>query len=292
MTPFFYSNRIHYLATRVFEAMGPVVLSAFSILITFCLLQPVALWLDPTFSLLASRSTGKIAFTILVLLHIMLLLTTTPRRFVQGFFQTNVHFLTTLSWLKPFFGCFALFFVLHALLLGGLIPLGIATLHPEACALIPSKAFSLLMGFVATFFLAWTEEMIFRGTLFPFLRLRLSPLVSMFATSVIFSLAHDLTNPLTLVTTQWQLGLGLFLLGFFLNLLLYLSKTLYIGMGAHAGLVFVKVVLRRIPLISYATALPWWFDIDLRMSLATHLLFTLVIAILMIIYRKRIFSSS
>lgn len=101
-------------------------------------------------------------------------------------------------------------------------------------------------------------------------------------------LAHDLTNPLNLVTVHWHLGLGLFLLGFFLNLLFFLSGRLAVSMGAHAGLVFVKVFLRRIPLVSYAAVVPWWFDPDLRQSPAVHALFIVSIIIITIMHWQKL----
>jgi hypothetical protein len=99
-------------------------------------------------------------------------------------------------------------------------------------------------------------------------------------------LVHNITHPLELVTTQWKLGLGLFLLGFLLNLVFIISQKLYVGMGVHAGLVYVKVFLRRIPCITYASSLPWWLNSDLRQSLITHLLFAVVITFLLIRARK------
>lgn len=283
----FLNSKAVQIATRFSDVMGPIILSALSLFISFCLLQPLALWLDPSFSLLANRGVGKIAFTIMVLLHIILLLATTSKKLLKSFLETNLYFVRSTSWLAPFFLYFFIFAGLHALMLAALWLPGIVYFVPEALHLIPSKLGNLGLAFIATFFLAWTEEAIFRGALFTVLRQKLAPLTSIILTSLIFSLAHDLTNPLTLVTTDWKLGLGLFLLGMFLNLLFFLSDKLYIGMGAHAGLVFVKVFLRRIPFVSYAPELPWWFDIDLRQSLLTHVLFLTIIAILLIVFRSR-----
>lgn len=61
-------------------------------------------------------------------------------------------------------------------------------------------------------------------------------------------------------------------------------------MGIHAGLVFVKVILRRLPLIGY---LPeeqwqWWFAQDLRQAPLVHILFAIIILTLIIIYRKKL----
>lgn len=275
MSNFFTSTSTRH--TSVLKVTGPVVISAFSIFVTFCLLQPLACWLDPSFTLLANRSVGKIAFTIMILLHILLLATTTPRAFFNRLVSTNILFFVREKWLKPFFTFFAIFAGLHTIALGVMVYGGYVTCTPEAALLIIPKLPNLLWGFVATFFLAWTEEFIFRGTLYPFFAQRFTPLTSITLTSLIFSLAHDLTNPLSLVTTQWRLGLGLFLLGFMLNLLFATTNKLYIGMGAHAGLVYIKVFLRRIPLITIPSVIPWWFSPDLRQSIIIHILFALAI---------------
>jgi len=275
MSNFFTSTSTRHAS--LLKVTGPVVISAFSVFVTFCLLQPLACWLDPSFTLLANRSVGKIAFTLMVLLHILLLATTTSRAFFNQLVSTNILFLVRERWVKPFFTFFAIFAGLHIIALGVMVCGGYVLVTPEAALLIIHKIPNLLWGFVATFFLAWTEEFIFRGTLYPFFAQRFAPLVSITITSLIFSLAHDLTNPLSLVTTQWRLGLGLFLLGFMLNLLFALTGKLYIGMGAHAGLVYIKVFLRRIPLITLPTVIPWWFSADLRQSIIIHILFALAI---------------
>jgi membrane protease YdiL (CAAX protease family) len=271
---------------RFFEVVGPVVLSAFSLFVAFSLLQPIALWLDPTFSLLANRGTGKIAFTVLVLLNILLLVTTTSRVFLQKIIHVNLGFFKNHHWLKPFFTFFTIAFIAHSLLLYALSFTSFVQINPQAISLITTKWTSLIWGFIATFFLAWTEEMIFRGTLFMFFNQKLKTLTSITLTSLIFMLAHNLTNPLKLISDDWQLGVGLFLLGMILNVIFAISNKLYIGMGVHAGLVFVKVFLRRIPMIDYSAQLPWWFSPDLRQSSIVHLAFFILLIILIVCYKK------
>jgi len=270
-----------------YKIIGPIVLSALSLFLTFHLLQPVALLLDPTFSLLANRSVGKIAFTIMVLVHIVVLLTTVSRSFMQSFVATNFSFIYSRKWLAPFFSFFIGFFCLHSFLLWSIHLFTPAIVFvPQALVLFPTKIGSLLWGFVATFFLAWTEETIFRGMLFTYFNQQFSTLSSTLLASFIFSLAHNLTNPLALLTHDWTLGVGLFLLGFFLNTVFAITKKLYIGMGIHAGLVFVKVFIRRIPCVVYSASFPWWFNSDLRQSLVIHMLFLVISIVLWIIFRK------
>ncbi len=272
--------------TQLLDVMRPVFLSAFSIFISFCLLQPVALWLDPSFTLLASRSVGKIAFTLVVIAHIIMLAATLPQLEWRHFVQRNVMFVVTRSWLAPFFTVFALFASMHTLLLFCLASTPYVTGYIPSVITIFSKLPTLAFGFVATFFLAWTEEAIFRGTVIQLLRRgKLSALSCVLISALIFMLAHDVTAPWNLLTSTLPLGIGLFLLGVMLAQLFIISNTLYIGMGAHAGLVFIKVFLRRIPCLTYTDHLPWWLHSDLRQSPLVHLCFLLVIV--SIFWKKR-----
>jgi membrane protease YdiL (CAAX protease family) len=272
----------------ILNVIRPVILSAFSFFLSFCLIQPIGLLLDPSFSLLANRGIGKVAVTLVVLTHCALLATTFPRKLWQQFIAANFLFIWKERWLKPFGKAFTLFFCLHLTFIAlsaafGLTHWNLAAFHPAlTLQIVPA----LLLGFIATFFLAWTEEVIFRGTLYPFFAQQLEPLTSALLTSFIFMIVHDLTAPYNLVTTEWRLGLGLFLLGFLLNLIFIISGKLYVGMGAHAGLVFVKVLRRRIPFISHPVTLPWWFAVDLRQSLLVHAVFIAVIILLLCYYMK------
>ena len=63
-------------------------------------------------------------------------------------------------------------------------------------------------------------------------------------------------------------------------------------MGAHAGLVFVKVALRRIPCLVYLPVLPFWLHIDLRQSHLVHVFFIGIIGIVMVRYRAVLFTAN
>ncbi|MBM3892846.1 CPBP family intramembrane metalloprotease [Candidatus Dependentiae bacterium] len=278
--------------TQLLDVMRPVFLSAFSIFLSFCLLQPIALWLNPSFTLLANRSAGKIAFTLVVIVHIIMLAATLPRSEWQQFLERTILFIKTRNWLRPFFGMFSLFALLHALLLYGLSYSPYVTSYAPSIKIIFEKTPALAFGFLATFFLAWTEEAIFRGTVIPLLRRgKLSTLNSVFLSALIFSLVHDITAPWHLLSCDLPLGIGLFLLGIMLAQLFIISNTLYIGMGAHAGLVFIKVFLRRIPCLAYTDHLPWWLHSDLRQSPLVHLAFILVIIGIFWHHRRLFFRS-
>jgi len=205
--------------------------------------------------------------------------------------MANFLFFKKKNWIKTFFKYFIIFFSFHVLLLVIFYYSDFLFYNPLWGTLNSKLILRTLFGFVATFFLAWTEELIFRGTLYPFFRQNLKPIGSLLLTSLIFMLVHDLNNPLNLVTKNWDLGLGLFLLGIILNLIFIGTKKLYTSMGSHAGLVFVKVILRRAPIVLFLPPklLPFWVNRDLRMSLLTHLLFTITIVILAFYYKEDLF---
>ncbi len=274
--------------TQLIGNRGPIAISALSLCISFHCLQPLALTCDPTFSLLAGRGIGKIALILMVLVHCGLLVASMRQSLARRWCAINVQFFGATTWLRSFAGMFLLFALLHAAMLVAASQPHCITIDSQALTLIPSKLGSLFFGLVTVFFLAWTEELIFRGTIFFILSQRLSVMSSMLITSGIFALSHNLINPLAMVISQWRLGLGLFLLGLFLNTLFVATGTLAYSMGAHAGLVYIKVILRRIPLIAYTQEAPWWFNADLRQCLVVQALFFIgIVGMLSVLQRTR-----
>ena len=267
---------------QIIKLIGPIILSALSIFLSFLILQPVACWLDPSFNLLSSRSIGKIAFIFLIIFQIFLFLTTLSTKFFKLFLKTNFYFFAEKNWFKKFFCYFIIFFIFHSFILLFLFKIGFINYNPLWGKFTLSVLLKVFIGFIATFFLAWTEELIFRGTIYLYFVQKLNPITSLFFTSSIFMFSHNLLNPGDLITKNWKLGLGLFLLGTLLNLIFIITRKLYTGMGAHAGLVFVKVLLRKIPILTFITStkLPFWINKDLRMAPLTHVLFLIVILVL------------
>lgn len=260
--------------------MGPIVLSALSLFLSFIILQPFALFLSPTFNLLASRGIGKVAFVTMAIYQILLLLSTQSPLFLQNFFKRNLFFFAKAQpsvkekWLSSFSFLFIIFFCFHSLILLLFYGLGIIAYNPYWGTITAGLLGKTLFGLFVVFMLAWTEELIFRGTLFPYFEQYYATIPSLFLTSLIFMLVHNLRNPLALITTDWKLGLGLFLLGVLLNQVFAITRKLYTGMGIHAGLVFVKVIIRRAP---FLTNVP-----DLRQSHLVHILFIGTILLLFI----------
>lgn len=276
---------------KFIKAIGPILLSALLLLTVFLILQPIMLTLKPEYSLLSSRGLGKVIFITLVISTILGFIFTQSKSFVKSFLETNLYFFKDKNFIKLFFKYFSVFFLLHALLLFIFYISEYAIFNNNWGQFNLILILKILFGFFVVFMLAYTEELIFRGTLFPYFEQHFSTFTSLITTSVIFMLVHDLKNPLNLITKNWQLGLGLFLLGLLLNLIFIKTRKLYTNMGAHAGLVFVKVILRRAPLLIFLdqNSLPFWVNKDLRMSILIHALFFGLILYLIIINRKKIF---
>lgn len=274
---------------QVYRTLGPVLLSALSVFIAFVTLQPLALWLDPSFNLLASRGIGKVAFVTMIMFQLLLFMITQSLPFLDKCLKTSLFFFKKPIWIKTFFFYFSIFFILHAFLLTIFFVFGYAQYNPGWGTFNIQLILKLIWGFFVVFMLAWTEEAIFRGVIYQYIEQRFSKIISIFTASLIFMLTHDLTNPLNLTTTDWKLGLGLFLLGFLLNTIFVITGKLYAGMGLHAGIVFVKVVLRRARFIIIPiSGLPFWINPDLRQSLLVHFLFAILIVALIIFNRKRL----
>ena len=220
----------------------------------------------------------------MVIYKIILFLGTQSKQFFDNFLERVLFFFVRENWLVRFTRYFLIFFSIHAFILFILYLTGFILYNPSWGNLSVALLAKTLFGLFVVFMLAWTEELIFRGTIYPYFAQFYKPIPSMLITSTIFMLVHNLTNPLALVTSEWRLGLGLFLLGLFLNQIFVITKKLYTGMGVHAGLVFVKVVLRRAPFLVFIaqSEWPWWLHRDLRQAPLAHALFGIAILFLFI----------
>jgi len=263
---------------KYLRCFGPITLSALSLFLSFIVLQPLALFFGPTFNLLASRGIGKVAFVSMAIYQILLFLSLFPIKTLKKFFDRTLFFFVKEKWFPRFALYFSSFFTMHSLIIAYLYFSGILTYNPNWGSITTYLVAKTAFGLFVVFMLAWTEELIFRGTLFPYFNQFYGIVSSLFITSLIFMLVHNLRNPLLLITRDFKLGLGLFLLGLFLNQIFVITGKLYTGMGVHAGLVFVKVIFRRAP---FLTNLP-----DLRSSHTTHILFLIAIVYLFVRYRR------
>lgn len=277
---------------KVFIRIRPVVVSALflffsSVLTQFCLSSVL-----PSFDILASKDLGKIIFTLLVFVALWIFVMQQSLPFRRAWHARNFIFLSSRQGIGIFARCFGCFFALHAFLLAVFYVCGVAQLHPGGAVSLKVMG-QLLFGFGATFMLAYTEEVMFRGTVFPYLVQFMRPIVAVFFTALAFMTVHFLPNPVAQLWRDPAIALGLFLLGFMLNLIFIAGGTMYANIGAHAGLVFVKVILRKIRFLTIAPAvsLPWFLHDDLRQAPLVYLLFVCVIVGLIVWQRKKLFSN-
>lgn len=278
---------------KIYHSLGPIIVSALSLFITFQVVQPIALFFGEEFSLLSNRGVGKIAFTSLVLFHIVLFCSLFLPSLIPRITALCLHFFKKSSWISSYLTYFFLFALLHVIVIVFFTLLSPYFAFTSTFTLSPfSLLAKLTLGFIATFLLAWSEETIFRCVIYMYWNQFYSKITSALITSLIFSLCHNLSAPLLLITSEWRLGLGLFLIGLFLNLLFIGTHKLYIGMGAHAGLKFVKVFCKIVPcvVVSPQAHMSLIFCDDLRKSLIVHGILAGSIVLTLIIYRKEIFT--
>ncbi len=272
---------------QIWKAVGPILLSALAIFIDYLLLQVLANKLEIGLNLLSSRGLGKIIFTSLVFYQMLLLLSTYPYSFMQKLKKT-ILFFSEPRWFLSYLLFLLIFCLLHFSFLEGLILTGYA--HYAKVTITNTVFLNILWGFIVVFLLAWTEEAIFRGFIYQQINQYCNPIPAILLTSLIFMLSHDFAMPTNLLTKNWQLGVGLFSFGILLNTIYVATNKLYCSMGAHAGIVFMKVILRKARFIIISTTnLPFWLNVDLRQSILVHLLF-LFVASIVILTNKQKFS--
>lgn len=122
---------------------------------------------------------------------------------------------------------------------------------------------ALLIG-LSAFAIAATEEILFRGF---FLQTMLGDLPKWLAigvTGVIFVFFHKLGRIQDFWTIPYEmmLGGGIFCLNILLCAAYLKSKTLYLPIGIHSGLVFAKVVFRKLKLVEVLEPNSYWFGLD------------------------------
>ena len=122
---------------------------------------------------------------------------------------------------------------------------------------------AVLVAFSA-FTIAFTEEVLFRGFFLQTMLKELPKWVAVTVTGIIFIFFHDLAN----IQNFWTVPRSMMLAGglFSLNVLLcvaYLkSKTLYLPIGIHSGLVFAKIVFKQGKLMGILQRDSYLFGLD------------------------------
>ena len=261
------------VAQKISTIVRPIVISVLLLFITATLTQYLFSLFIPSFNILASKDLGKVVFTLLVFVSLGSFVWQQPKLFQQQWLERNVYFLSSRQGLTIFTRYFLVFFVLHTLFLLTCYFCGVGFFQASLMSNGWKISGKIIFGFFVTFLLALTEEIMFRGTFYPYFVQFVRPLGAVTLTSLFFMTVHFLPNPLLQLWQNLPTAIGLFLLGFMLNLIFISTKSMYANIGTHAGLVFVKVILRKITFFNFAPALPWFLHSDLRQAPLVHLLF-------------------
>jgi len=149
---------------------------------------------------------------------------------------------------------------------------------------------ALVIGSSA-FAIATTEEILFRGF---FLQTMLEDLPKWLAiglTGVIFVFFHKLGRIQDFLTVPYDMMLagGIFCLNILLCISYLKSKTLYLPIGIHSGLVFAKVAFRKLKLIEVVEPNSFWFGLegDARRGFLAWILFLSGILVLKFLITDR-----
>lgn len=266
-------------ASKLYRFGGPLIIAALSLFFWSYSIQTIICYFNLGINILSEKNIGKIIFTFLALLHVDLFLRLQKKKYADSFYKTTFGLFTLWSSLTDFFSYFGLFFFIHLVVIALFVSMGHALFIPFFHALKYGFFKKAVWGFVATFFLVWSEEAIFRVALFSHFNRFISVRPAIFVTSFCFMVAHSFQDPVHFFVHEWRIAIGLFLFGVMLNSLYASTGKIITSMGAHAGIVFVKVLQRRILFVQFLPNINsvWLLDGDLRQSLLAYLLFSLCI---------------
>lgn len=135
-------------------------------------------------------------------------------------------------------------FVFYSILMGAF---GIVEFRLKFSPLIITAFFTAFSAFA----IASTEEILFRGFFLQTMLKDLPKWIAVVMTGIIFVFFHDLANiqNFWMQKRQMMLAGGLFSLNVLLCVAYLKSKTLWLPIGIHAGLVFAKIFFRRMKMM-------------------------------------------
>ena len=117
----------------------------------------------------------------------------------------------------------------------------------------------------SAFGIAFTEEILFRGFFLQTMLRDLPNWVAVTLTGIIFVFFHDLSHIQSFFTEPRQMMLagGIFSLNILLCMAYLKSKTLFLPIGIHAGLVYAKIFFRKMKMMyAVAPAHSYLFGLD------------------------------
>ena len=236
---------------------------------------------DP--GLLLHHGAGQFTFYVLFILNVFLFQKFVNREsFISlGLKPYSGWYLTVLKgW---FAGVIA--FVAYSILMGAF---GVVEFRLKFSPLILTAFFTAF----AAFGVALTEEILFRGFFLQTMLKDLPKWAAVALTGIIFVFFHDLAHPESFFTEPRQMMLagGLFSLNILLCAAYLKSKTLFLPIGIHSGLVFAKVFFRRMKMmyaVEPANSFLFGLEGDARRGFLAWLLFLSGILILNFLITNR-----
>ena len=236
---------------------------------------------DP--GLLLHHGAGQFTFYVLFILNVFLFQKFVNREsFISlGLKPYSGWYLTVLKgW---FAGVIA--FAAYSILMGAF---GVVEFRLKFSPLILTAFFTAF----AAFGVALTEEILFRGFFLQTMLKDLPKWAAVALTGIIFVFFHDLAHPESFFTEPRQMMLagGLFSLNLLLCAAYLKSKTLFLPIGIHSGLVFAKIFFRRMKMmyaVEPANSFLFGLEGDARRGFLAWLLFLSGILILNFLITNR-----
>ncbi|MBI4395307.1 MAG: CPBP family intramembrane metalloprotease [Candidatus Omnitrophica bacterium] len=151
----------------------------------------------------------------------------------------------------------------------------------------------LVTAFVVAFSgftIALTEEIMFRGFFLQTLLKDLPKWIAVTVTGLIFVVFHDLANPLSFFTQPRQMMLagGLFSLNLLLCMAYLKTRSLFLPVGIHSGILFAKIFSRKMKMIGAGVDSYWLgLEADARRGFLAWIFFILGIFILNYLITER-----
>ena len=144
----------------------------------------------------------------------------------------------------------------------------------------------------SAFAIALTEEILFRGFFLQTMLKDLPAWIAVTVTGIIFVFFHDLAHPLSFFTEERQMMLagGLFSLNVLLCMAYLKSKTLFLPIGIHSGLVYAKIFFRKMKMmyaIEPANSYLFGLEGDARRGFLAWILFLAGILVLNYLITER-----
>lgn len=253
----------------------------------FCIaftVQSAARILHLPLNLTANKGAGQILLYLIVLGTVLWFTHTIWRR--DPLIGVRKYALNWKRSLIGFWLCAALSIAIQAVVYGGLIAVGSVHFSKRAWSEIGiSTAFNIVAAQVVMIVLATTEESIFRGFMFTYLRgddRTRNVLPAVVISSIMFAIVHEFHTPgRWLEPSFFGLLIGLILFGAMLAIIYQATRSLACSIGVHSSFLWLDAFRRRTDVLSINQS-HWWMgnNNDLRTAPFAWLLFLSLAALI------------